>query len=124
MSTAPQFRVLACDAVVGGDVLDARGQALGRIAHIVIDACRGRIAYAVVGRGGVFGIGDTLFAIPWSALSYDEADGVFLLHQGGERLDPTRGFHRDRWPAMEDPAWARAVHSEYRAAPYWEEVVL
>ena len=108
--------------MVGAEVLDARGEPLGRIAHIVIDATRGRIAYAVLARGGVFGIGETLHAIPWSALTFDAQADAFVL-DGLDRLDPARAFDHDRWPAMEDPAWARAVHDAYQATPYWEKAL-
>ena len=124
MSAVPHFCLLACDSMVGGEVLDTRGGPLGQIAHIVIDASYGRIAYAVLARGGVFGIGDTLFAIPWSALGFEEERGAFVLRHGGDRLDAARAFDHDRWPAMDDPGWARAVHAAYRATPYWEEAAL
>ena len=106
--------------MVGGDVLDARGENIGRIEHIVIDATHGRIAYAVLGRGGVFGIGETLFAVPWSAIAFDDVHGAFVLQAGHARLDIGRAFDHERWPAMGDPEWARAVHDAYEAVPYWE----
>src|SRR2546423_1493272 len=37
MGHSPADCVLACDAFVDGDVVDASGHALGRIAHIVVD---------------------------------------------------------------------------------------
>jgi len=109
-------RIIACDALQDEDVLDRRGEVVGRIAHVVIDASHGTIAYAVVARGGVFGIGESLFAVPWNALAFDPAREAFVL----ERLEQAGGFDHERWPAMADARWARATHRVYRVTPYWE----
>ena len=113
--------IVGCESMVGGDVLDARGEYMGRIEHIVIDASHGRIAYAILGRGGVFGIGETLFAVPWNALGFDAEHGALVLQAGHPRLDVGRAFDHERWPSMGDPEWARAVHDAYETVPYWEK---
>jgi len=40
----------------------------------MLDPERGRIAYAVLSFGGFLGMGDKLFAIPWSALTLDTVE--------------------------------------------------
>jgi hypothetical protein len=45
----------------------------------VIDPATGLIAYAVIARGGVFGIGETLFEVPWDTLTLDAEKRVWLL---------------------------------------------
>ena len=109
--------VVACDTVQGEEVLDRRGEVVGSIAHVVIDASHGAIAYAVLARGGVFGIGESLFAVPWSAFAFEAERDAFVL----ERLEPTGGFDHERWPAMADAGWARDAHRIYRVTPYWED---
>jgi len=92
--------VLACDAFVDGDVVDAGGLALGRIAHIVLDVSRGRIAYAVLASGGVFGIGERLFAVPWDALAFDPDTGALVLASPQRHLDPHSEFAIGSWPGV------------------------
>ena len=99
MNTEPADAcVLACDAFVDGDVVDAQGEPVGRIAHIVLDLSRGRVAYAVLARGGVFGIGERLFTVPWEALKLDSRTGAMVLDAPRRHLHPSRGFAGDRWP--------------------------
>jgi hypothetical protein len=89
--------VLPCDTLVGDDVVNAGGEALGRIAHIVLDVSQGKVAYAVLAHGGVFGIGEKLFAVPWSAFVPDAERGCFVLDIQKERLEKARGVDRERW---------------------------
>ena len=70
---------MACSQLTGGAVLDANDAEVGRLDHLVIDVASGKIAYAVLARGGVFGIGETLFEVPWSALRVDARREVLVL---------------------------------------------
>jgi hypothetical protein len=93
---------------------------LGEIQDIMLDVPSGRIAYAVLSFGGVLGIGDKLFAIPWSALILDADCGCFVLDIDKDELRNAPGFDKDHWPAMADPGWGNEVHSYYHRRPYWE----
>jgi sporulation protein YlmC with PRC-barrel domain len=71
--------LVASSRLAGGVVLDANDDEVARLDHLVIDVRTGRIAYAVLARGGVFGIGETLFEVPWSALRLDAQREVLVL---------------------------------------------
>ena len=111
--------VMSCATLAGDAVVNTRGENLGKLEHIVLDVPSGRIAYGVLARGGVFGIGEKLFAIPWHALALDAARRCFVLEIDRDRLEKSPGFDRDRWPAMGDAAWASRVHDYYGVRPYW-----
>lgn len=74
----------------------------------------GEVAYAVLSFGGVFGIGEKLFAVPWSALTLDTQSKNFILNVSKEQLKNAPGFDKNDWPDMLDEAWARGVHSFYQ----------
>ena len=107
--------LVACTTPYAEAVVNSRGEELGRLEHIVVDAPSGRAAYAVVARGGVFGLGERLHAIPWSALRIDAARQSILLDVAAETLDDAPGFDDDHWPDMHDAAWAAAIRDFYRA---------
>src|SRR5687767_3366358 len=67
----PGPEVMAARTLKGDKVVNMRGEDLGEIEDIMLDVQSGRIAYAVMSFGGVMGIGEKLFAIPWSALVLD-----------------------------------------------------
>ena len=65
-------RVLSASTLAGDDVRNLAGEDLGRVDEIMIDIPSGRVAYAVLSFGGVPGMGNKLFAVPWNALRVDE----------------------------------------------------
>ena len=116
----PGPRIMAADTLEGDDVVNAQGEDLGEIKEIMIDVPSGRVAYAVLSFGGVLGLGDKLFAIPWQALQLDPENHRFVLDVDKERLKNAPGFDKDHWPSMADQRWATDIHSYYDARPYWE----
>ncbi len=113
--------VMDADTLIGDSVVNDSGDDLGKIEAIMLDVAAGRIAYAVLSFGGFLGMGDKLFAIPWSALTLDAEQRRFVLSVARERLENAPGFDKDRWPAMADPTWATDVHTYYNARPYWDD---
>ncbi len=109
--------VMACSSLEADIVVNDRGDELGRLEHIMIDVASGRVAYAVLAHGGVFGIGERLFAIPWRALTLDAQHRCFVLPVARDRFDRAPGFDRQHWPAMGDPAWAARIHDFYGLPP-------
>jgi len=116
----PGPRVMAADTLQGDDVRNDADDKLGELSHIMIDVPTGRVAYGVLSVGGFLGMGDKLFAIPWSALRLDPDEHCFRLNVSKEQLKSAPGFDKDAWPSMADQAWAEQIHSYYRAIPYWD----
>jgi sporulation protein YlmC with PRC-barrel domain len=114
-------RVLAASTLAGDRVRNSEGEDLGKISDIMIDIERGRVAYAVLSFGGVMGIGDKLFAVPWAALALDEDEKCFLLEIEKGSLEAAPGFDKDNWPDMADIVWGSKIYRFYGATPYWEE---
>jgi hypothetical protein len=116
----PGPRIMAADTLEGNTVRNRAGDSLGSIEHIMLDVPTGRIAYAVLSFGGFLGLGDKLFAVPWSALTLDADRKCFILNASKEMLEKAPGFDKDHWPTMADQRWAADIHGYYRAVPYWE----
>lgn len=80
-----------------------------------------RASYAILSFGGVFGMGDKHFAIPWEALAFDLSEKVAVLNIDKDRLANAPGFDKDSWPDMSDAAWGTTLHRHYGYKPYWDE---
>lgn len=119
-ASGPGPRLMTADTLTGDKVVNRRGETLGTIDHIMLDVPRGRIAYAVMSSGGFLGLGDKLFAIPWSALTLDTERKCFILDADKEFFKTAPGFDKDHWPAEADMSWHQTLHSTYRSRPYWE----
>ncbi len=118
-SDGPGPEVMAANTLVGNDVYNRADEDLGSIKEIMIDVPRGRVAYAVLSRGGLLGMGSKLFAIPWSALTLDTDRKCFVLDVSLEQMKNAQGFEKDNWPSMADQTWARQIHDFYHQEPYW-----
>jgi sporulation protein YlmC with PRC-barrel domain len=114
--------VLSASTLDGDTVRNSAGEDLGKINDIMIDIPTGRVAYAVLSFGGFLGMGDRLFAIPWSVLKVDEDEKVFILDIDKSVLENAPGFDKNNWPDMSDTAWGAKVFNYYKAEPYWDNV--
>ena len=118
--SGPGPAVMSASSLIGDKVTNHQNESLGKIEDLMIDMASGRVAYAVLSFGGVVGIGDKYFAVPWQALRLDAPNKQFILNATKERLKEAEGFDKNDWPAMSDPSWARATHSFYDTPPYWD----
>ena len=109
----PGPQLMGADTLMGNDVYNSDDEDLGDIKEFMIDMASGRIAYAVLSFGGLLGMGDKLFAVPWRALTLDTENKRFTLNVPQDRLKDAPGFDKNNWPSMADKAWASGVHSFY-----------
>jgi hypothetical protein len=108
--------LMSCDVVVGEAVVNRADETLGELAHFMLDMQSGRIAYVVLARGGVLGLGEKLHAIPWSAVSLDTQRECLVVDINLERMERAPGFDRAHWPPMSEAAWQRRIESFYSEA--------
>ena len=118
--SGPGPEIMAASSFEGETVVNPQGENVGEIDEIMLDVRSGRIAYAVMSVGGLLGIGDKYFAIPWRAFTMDTDNHRFVLDVDKDRLSNAPGFDKDHWPSMADETWALHVHTYYSTRPYWE----
>jgi sporulation protein YlmC with PRC-barrel domain len=106
-------RTLSAGTLKGDRVVNGAGEDLGKIDDFMIDLRHGRIAYAVLSFGGFLGMGDKLFAVPWSALRLDQEHRYFVLDVPKERLEKAPGFDKNAWPDMDNADWRSQIHGYY-----------
>jgi hypothetical protein len=114
METLFPALLMSCTTPEGETVVNRSDEELGELAHLVVDVCSGKVAYAVLVRGGVFGLGERLHAVPWEAIELDPERRRYVLDVEKERLEAAPGFDDDHWPAMTDADWAAAIREFFR----------
>lgn len=117
--SGPGPQLMGANTLLGNDVVNRDGEDLGDIKEFMLEMATGKVAYAVLSFGGVLGLGDKLFAVPFAALVLDTVNKRFTLDVPKVALEDAPGFDKDHWPAMSDPAWASGVHKFY-GTPYRE----
>ncbi len=121
MKHGPGPDLMGSSSINGNDVYNQQDESLGDIKEIMLDMHTGRVSYAVLSFGGFLGMGDKLFAVPWSALKLDTINRRFILNVEKTRLESAPGFDKDKWPDMADPTWAHSIHAYYGTKPYLTE---
>jgi len=116
----PGPHVMGASTLKGDSVFNPAGADLGHVEDIMLDVGRGKVAYAVLSFGGFLGMGNKLFAVPWSALTLDTDRECFILDVPEDRLRNAPGFDPKSWPSMADARWQSDIDHYYGARPYWE----
>lgn len=101
--SAAAVRDLRLSQLIGMDVRNAKGENLGDVKDVVVDVDSGRVAYAVVGIGGVLGIGEKLSAFPMGAFRMAQAPAG-TAGSGADRMADNDGVKGDRGPIGSDRA--------------------
>lgn len=114
--TQSQHPLVSSRDVSGTKVYNPGGDHVGDIDHLMIDKESGKVAYAVMGFGGLFGLGEDYYPIPWDALDYSTAKGGFVTDITKEQLQgaPARSddWHRNR-------EWEKSTFDHYGVPYYW-----
>jgi len=100
-------------------VVSQQGEPIGKIEDVVVHP-GGANSYAVLSIGGWLGMGDKLFAMPWSVLRTVERDTAakdsptsLVLPLDKERLMAAPGFDQKHWPEMANPEWTKDIDAFY-----------
>lgn len=108
---------MGANTLLDNDVVNTQDENLGDIKEIMLDRHSGRLSYAVQLFCGFLGLGEKLFAVPWSALKLDTGNKRSVLDASKDRLESAPGFDKDAWPNMAGPAWEQVVHDFYGTQP-------
>ncbi|MEO5810703.1 MAG: PRC-barrel domain-containing protein [Rhodanobacter sp.] len=111
MTQNPRF--LSASTLNGDTVKNHKGESVGDLKDIMIDTTSGKVAYGVLSFGGVLGMGEKLFAVPWDALTVDGSNKQLLLNVDKEKLKDAPGFDKDHWPNFADQAFTDKMRAYY-----------
>jgi sporulation protein YlmC with PRC-barrel domain len=90
--------ILRARSLLQSRIMNPRGQRLGEIEEVVIDATAGEVAYVVLAFGEFPQLKDKWFALSWQALQQSKGLGTFMLDVDARVLAEASGFNKDRWP--------------------------
>jgi hypothetical protein len=119
LSARETFGLIASDKVEGTEVYRSNGDKIGTIERLMIDKMSGNVAYAVMSFGGILGLGEDHYPIPWSLLKYNEHLGGYEVNISDEQLKGAPRFRSNEPWEYEDRARESALYSYYGVTPYW-----
>jgi sporulation protein YlmC with PRC-barrel domain len=121
-ATASNGPIVRARDLTGLSVYNPSNESLGKIEDLVVDPQNGRIRYAVLSFGGVLGMGDKYFAIPWRKLAFvskgetsagTQKEDHCVLDLPKDVLKNAPGFNKDNWPNFADQNWRQTVEQYY-----------
>jgi len=104
--------------LMGMNIQNDKGENVGEINDIVLNAHSGQIQYAAVTYGGFLGVGNKMFAVPFDAFKVqqnpDDREGhILVLNVTQEQLDGAKGFDEDSWPNFADESFVQDLNNRY-----------
>jgi len=79
------------------DIVNKDGDDMGQVQTFVMDMQEGLIAFALISFGGILGISDKWFAVPWAALEWRPEKTKFVLDMDDEILKNAPGMKKGKW---------------------------
>ena len=89
---------ISASKVTGTAVYNANGDKLGSIDDIVIDKLSGKVRYAALEFGGLFGIGGDRYPVPWNVLKYDTRLEGYVVPIRKEQLEKAPRYSKASSP--------------------------
>ena len=113
-----RHQLISSRRVEGTPVYNRSDQRLGSIHSVMIDKKSGRVAYAVLSFGGIFGLGEHVHPVPWEVLTYDVDLDAYVVDLTREQLEkaPTLRLDEADRPQPED---YEEVSGYYAKLPWW-----
>ena len=114
IATDETDRLIASNKVEGTAVYGQDGEKLGHIYNFMVDKREGRVDYAVLAYGGLFGMGESFYPLPWNTpLTYDtDKGGVSRRISNADRLQGAPSYKAGEEPNY-DADYGRRVHDYY-----------
>jgi sporulation protein YlmC with PRC-barrel domain len=119
-SSATDTPAIRAKMVIGTNVKDESGRTIGKVEDVVLDKQSNTIMFGVVGFGGFLGMGEKYHPIPWSALTYDEREGAYVVPYTKEQLQAAPAGSIDELTANGGIAIRDEVYDYYKAPRYWD----
>lgn len=87
--------------LTGTTVRNKSNKEIGEVYDFVIDLPGGKVNYVAISHGGILGVGDKLFAIPFKEIECrqgDDGEYFLVVDMDEEAIENLPGFDQDNWP--------------------------
>ena len=79
----------------------------------MVDKRSGHVAYAVLSFGGFLGMGTSYHPLPWNQLTYEPAQGGYVVDLTREQLEGAPTYSASDIAAWNDPTYSRGIDDYY-----------
>ncbi|OHV72601.1 PRC-barrel domain-containing protein [Ensifer sp. LCM 4579] len=107
------------DDIMGADLRNVQDEDLGDVEDVVLDPHTGNILYVVVSRGGFFGIGSEMVAVPWDRLRVSPSMSTFVLPVDEAAIEQAPRVASE---TLVDPTQTGSIRKS-DVESYWDQVL-
>ncbi len=107
--------LIASDKVAGTEVFNHKGEKLGKVENFMVGKKNGRVEYAVMSFGGILGMGEDHYPLPWDALDYDTEKGGYRVDIDKDKLKDAPSYKSDSEAAF-NRQYGERVYAYYGVA--------
>ncbi len=118
-SDSQQMEFRRLTRIVGMEVKSRDDDDFGNIEQVILDLREGRPVYAVIGFGGLMGMGQDLAAIPWSLVDIHPQKEIAQIDTRAQTLRSI-AYSEDNAPNLEQMDRAEKLHQRFDEEPYWQ----
>lgn len=124
--------LMLVDNLIGTEIQNQQGEKIGEIDSVLVDVENGQIGFVTVTSGGILGMGQDKYIVPFNALEKKMPQGkeaqagvrqqrqiVFTLNKQIDQLKEVP--QGDIEEALTQEGQSRGIHEHYGVSPYWEE---
>ena len=79
----------------------------------MVEKRSGHVAYAVMSFGGFLGMGSSYHPLPWNQLTYEPAQGGYVVDLTKEQLEGASTYSDSEAPRWDDPTYSRGIDNYY-----------
>lgn len=115
VATTETSSLIASNRIEGTKVFGRDGDKIGVVHNFMVNKRTGQVAYVVISTGGFLGLGQAYHPLPWSAFSYSEDQGGYVVKLDKRMLDGSPSFRIDNAPVFDD-AYGRRITDYFAGA--------
>jgi len=120
MATASgHTNAILASRVSGTKVRDSAGNHIGEIKDVVLDKTSNNVMFAIVGFGGVLGVGEKYHPLPWAELDYDPEQHCYVISRTKDQLETAPADSIDALTAYDGMVYRDRAYDYYKTPRYW-----
>ena len=105
--------------VQGKSVYNTKGEKIGHVGDIVLDKMSNSIEFAVLGFGGVLGMGEKFHPVPWALLDYNPDMGGYVVPLTKDIMQSAPVYRLEDL-TKNDASIRTETFDYYKTPRYWE----
>ena len=81
--------------VKGTTVYNTTGEKIGYVEDVVLDKTSDRIMFVALGFGGLLGMGEKFYPVPWSVLDFNTEKDCYIVPLSKSEIDEAPAYELD-----------------------------